>query len=73
MAKWLYADGKLYNTDCFQKIELCLKSNPRMWVIRAFYVNSEAYVDLYTGDQDDAIQAQIRLSRWLQAPDLDYF
>ena len=74
MAKWLYAEGKLYNTDCFQRIECCpIQSNPEMWAIRAYFVNSNAFVDLYTGDKDDTTQAQERIARWLHAPDIDYF
>ena len=31
MAKWLYAGGKLYNTDCFQRIECRrIKSKPEV-------------------------------------------
>lgn len=74
MAKWLYAGGKLYNTDCFQRIECRrIKSKPEVWAVRAYYINSSDYVDLYMGDEDDTIQAQGRLARWLQAPDIDYF
>lgn len=74
MAKWLYAGGKLYNTDRFKRI-VCrrIKSEPELWAVRAYYVDSPDYVDLYTGDEDDTIQAQGRLARWLQAPDIDYF
>lgn len=77
MAKWLYAEGNLYNTDCFQRIELCIIDlNDDLWAVRAFYIDNmkaEAYVDLYTGDRTDTIQAQGQIARWLQAPDLDYF
>ena len=79
MEKWLYAEGKLYNTDCFQRIECCrIKAKPELWAIRAFYViNTDSerrrYVDLYTGDEEDTRQAQERLARWLHAPDIDYF
>ena len=77
MAKWLYAEGNLHNIDCFQRIELCIIDlDDDLWAVRAFYVNSineEIYVDLYTGDRADTIQAQGQLARWLQAPDIDYF
>lgn len=79
MAKWLYAQGQLHNTDFFQRIEHCnIDSNTDLWVVRAFYASNidssrRRYVDLYTGDEEDTRQAQERLARWLQAPDIDYF
>ena len=77
MAKWLYADGVLYNTDSFQKIDRHpISSRPELWAVRAFYVSDirgEVYVHLYTGDEDETRQAQEQLARWLQAPDIDYF
>ena len=38
MAKWLCADGSLYNTDCFRKIEIYyMGGEEEWWGVRGIY------------------------------------